>query len=185
MATFSTVERATIRVAFEALGELFRYPDESFGERLGEALSVFTLQASGAQELEAFAEEVVVLDRGAQQATYTATFDLAPACPPYFGVHLFGAESPDRVRLMAGLRDSYRRGGVDADSIELPDHVAEVLSFAGRYEDEEWGELGHLVIRPALAKMSAILAPTANPYRHLVASALRLATEAFPEGGVA
>ncbi len=183
MATFSTVERATIRVAFEALGELFRYPDESFGERLAEALSVFTLQAAGAAELEAFAEAIVVLDRPAQQTAYTATFDLAPSCPPYLGAHLFGGESAERSRLMIGLRETYRRGGVDADAIEMPDHIAEVLSFAGRYADDEWGELGHLVLRPALAKMSALLAPTTNPYRHLVASALRLAQEAFPEGG--
>lgn len=185
MPTFSTVERATIRVAFEALGELFRYPDEAFGERLAEALSVFTLQAAGSREMEAFAEEIVVLDRAAQQAAYTATFDLAPSCPPYLGVHLFGPDGPERARLMIGLRESYRKGGVDADAIELPDHVAEVLSFAGRYADDEWGELGHLVLRPALAKMNAILAKTANPYRHLVAAALRLAEEAFPEGGAA
>lgn len=183
MTRFSTVERATIRIAFSALGELFRYPDGSFGEKLAEALSVFTLQPEGSAELEAFAEEIVVLDRAAQQAAYTSTFDLAPSCPPYLGVHLFGGESPDRVRLMSGLRESYRRGGIDADSIELPDHVAEVLSFAERYEEKEWAELGHLVLRPALTKMAAILAKTANPYRHLVAAALRLAREAFPEGG--
>ncbi len=115
--------------SIKAIGDLFRYPDESFGERLAEGLSVFRGETEASQALERFAEGIVVLGRATQQATYTGTFDVAPACSPYLGAHLFGAETPERVRLMIRLRDCYRRGGIDGDSIELPDHVAEVLSF--------------------------------------------------------
>jgi nitrate reductase assembly molybdenum cofactor insertion protein NarJ len=182
MTTLSTVDRATIRIAFEAVGELLRIPDESFGERLSETLSVFTLQSSGNAALEAFAEEIVVLDRGAQVAEWNAAFGPRGACPPLLGVHLFGDGKAARERLVARLRDDYRKGGVDADAIDAPDAIAEVLSFAGRFEDQEWAELGHRVLRPALAKMSALLGSATTPYRHLVAAALELANEAFPAG---
>ncbi|HSN69594.1 MAG TPA: hypothetical protein VLV48_10130 [Thermoanaerobaculia bacterium] len=180
MTPLSTVDRATIRIAFEALGELLRAPDESFGERLSEALSVFTLQSSGNAALEAFAEEIVVLDRAAQQAAWNAAFGRAGMCSPLLGVHLFGDGKAARERLVARLRDDFRKGGVDADAIETPDAIAEVLSFAGRFEDEEWAELGHRVLRPALTRMSALLPSGPTPYRHLIGAALELAKEAFP-----
>jgi len=102
------------------------------------------------------------------QATYTATFDLAPSCSPYLGTHLFGDESRDRVRLMAGLR------GAGVAGAELPDHIAEVLAFAPKFSEEEWRELVPLVLVPALKKMDELLRETANPYRHAVAEALAL-----------
>ena len=105
-------------------------------------------------------------------ATYTSTFDLAPSCSPYVGVHLFGDENPDRARLMVGLRQAYERIGM-SEGDELPDHIANVLAFAAR-DPEEREELILLVLVPALAKMNDILAPTANPYRHVVATALHL-----------
>jgi nitrate reductase delta subunit len=120
------------------------------------------------------------LDLAEQQSTYTATFDLAPSCTPYLGVHLFGDENPDRARLMVGLRMSYRRTGLESTSGELPDHIAEVLAFADREDVEEHDELVQLVLRPALTKMNEILAPTSNPYRHLVAAALH---QFSPGGG--
>ena len=73
---------------------------------------------------------------------------------------------------MVGLRMSYRRVGLESRDGELPDHIAEVLRFADRQDVEEHDELVQLVLRPALAKMSEILSPTSNPYRHLVAAAL-------------
>ena len=103
---------------------------------------------------------------------YTSTFDLAPSCSPYLGVHLFGDENPDRARLMVGLRLAYERAGI-SEGEELPDHIANVLAFAAR-DSEEREELIQLVLAPALAKMNEILAPTSNPYRHVVAEALHL-----------
>ena len=92
---------------------------------------------------------------------YTSTFDLAPSCSPYVGVHLFGDENADRARLMVGLRLAYKRVGM-SEGDEMPDHIANVLAFASR-ETEEREELMHLVLVPALKKMNEILAPTSNP----------------------
>ena len=150
--------------AFTALAPLFRYPDANYAGNLQAA-------AAAVPQLEPFAREIARLDLAAQQATYTMTFDLAPSCSPYLGVHLFGDENRDRGRLMVGLRLSYDRAGIGNDG-ELPDHVAEVLAFAEQADRDEWHDLESLVVRPALRKMDEILRPTSNPYRHLVSAAL-------------
>ena len=142
------------------LAPLFRYPDSPLG-----------IECENAQ-LDAFANEINALDLASQQSTYTATFDLAPSCTPYLGIHLFGEEDPGRARLMVGLKLAYQRLGIDS-APELPDHIAEVLAFADRATSEERDELVRFVLLPALTKMHAILGPTNNPYRHLVAAALQ------------
>jgi len=141
-----------------SLAPLFRYPTAP-------------LVIDG-DDLASFGREMSRLDLAQQQATYTSTFDLAPSCTPYLGIHLFGEENRDRARLMVGLKLAYKRAGIEPGG-ELPDHIAEVLEFAERKEAEEHRELVDLVLLPALRKMNAILAPTANPYRHLIAAALR------------
>ena len=154
------------------LAALFRYPDPSLLE---------TARRCDQGDLDAFVADMAALDLASQQSIYTSTFDLAPSCTPYLGVHLFGDENPDRARLMVGLRMAYRRAGMAENAAELPDHVAEVLAFAARGDTEERDELRDFVLIPALSKMNEILAPTGNPYRHLVAAALhRIST-----GGVA
>jgi nitrate reductase delta subunit len=148
------------------LDALFRYPDPSLVE---------TARRFDDEEVKAFAAEMASLDLPSQQSTYTSTFDLAPSCTPYLGIHLFGDENPDRARLMVGLRLAYQRVGMAPDPVELPDHVAEVLRFAARDDVSEREDLRRFVLVPALQKMSDLLAPTANPYRHLVAAALHRA----------
>jgi nitrate reductase assembly molybdenum cofactor insertion protein NarJ len=143
---------------FELLASLLRYPDDSYHGSLETARVAFPIDP--------FCEAVRGLGIAHLQAIYTNTFDLAPSCSPYLGVHLFGDEGRERAALMLGLRS----GGVAADGRELPDHVAEVLAHAGRFDGEEWADLRELVLKPALAKMEVLLASTPNPYRHLVAA---------------
>ncbi|HEX9161618.1 MAG TPA: molecular chaperone TorD family protein [Thermoanaerobaculia bacterium] len=143
-----------------SLAPLFRYPAARLAIDRGDA------------DLDAFATEMSALDLAEQQSTYTTTFDLAASCTPYVGIHLFGDENPDRARLMIGLKLAYKRLGIES-AAELPDHVAEVLAFADRKDAEEHEELVRFVLLPALTKMNAILSPTTNPYRHLVAAAIR------------
>ena len=145
--------------ALAALAPLFRYPDETFPRRLDEARRVVP-------DLEPFAGAVAAVRLDSLQAVYNSTFDLAPTCSPYLGSHVFGDESPERARLMVGLR---MKG---AGSSELPDHVSEVLENAEKFDEEEWRELGEFILRPALKKMENLLRATSNPYRHLVSAAL-------------
>lgn len=141
------------------LAPLFRYPLEISGF-IEDARRTLSDPA-----IEAFASEIATIHGPDLEATYTETFDLAPLCSPYLGVHLFGEETRDRSRLLTGLRSS----GVEG--YELPDHIAEVFECAERFVEEEWLDLCRLVIAPALEKMSAILDRTTNPYRHLIAAA--------------
>lgn len=150
------------RDALAALAPLFCYPDGNFAKAIDAARKV--------APLEAFAAEV--RDRDIQ-SIYTSTFDLAPSCSPYLGVHLFSEEARERARLMVGLKLAYKRSGLPP-AHELPDHIAEVLACAPLFADEEWRDLVALVLAPALSKMKDILAPTSNPYRHLVAAAAAL-----------
>ncbi len=156
--------------ALTTLAPLFRYPDEAYTRRLDDALV-----AVDDPDLDEFASAIACLDLSAQQATYTSTFDLAPSCSPYLGIHLFGDENRDRARLMVGLRTSYVRRGIAGDG-ELPDHIAEVFAFAPYTESDEWNDLRRLVLVPALKKMDEILRPTSNPYRLLVSAALHHST---------
>jgi nitrate reductase delta subunit len=164
---------------FAALAELFRYPDGSFSHRLDVAQRV--LCEDGA--LDAFAVETSSLGTPELEATYTSTFDLAPSCSPYLGAHLFGSEDRDRGRLLLGLRSSCQRAGVDVDDRELPDHIAHVLQLAAHEEQEEWPDLVRLILVPALEKMEALVAPSTNPYRHLIAAAHHAGEVALCRGG--
>ena len=86
-----------VRASLEVLAPLLRYPDAAYAQHVAEAARVLS---DG--DLAAFAAEIAALDLPRQQTTYTATFDLAPSCSPYLGIHLFGDESADRARLMVG-----------------------------------------------------------------------------------
>lgn len=158
--------------ALAALAPLFRYPDAEFPLHLAEA-------RAAVPAVEAFARDVAALDPPALEVTYTSTFDLAPSCSPYLGVHLFGEDGVARARLMLGLRSASAPPAEPAPSrrreeTELPDHIAEVLANAAAFEEGEWRELEELVLRPALARMNDLLSATTNPYRHLLNAASSL-----------
>jgi nitrate reductase assembly molybdenum cofactor insertion protein NarJ len=144
---------------YAVLAPLFRYPDGTFHRRLDEA-------RNAVPDVEAFASAVAGVQLDSLQALYTSTFDFAPSCSPYLGSHVFGDNTPERSRLLVGLRS---RG---AGSTELPDHVAEVLASAPSLPDDEWRELHQYIVVPALRKMDDLLRSTSNPYRHLIAAAL-------------
>jgi nitrate reductase delta subunit len=186
MSAVLEIAPSATRTAFEALAPLFRYPGGGQHLPTSDAcLIVAGLHADAAGELRTFAARISELDQATLQSTYTSTFDLAPSCSPYLGTHVFSEDGGDRARLLVGLRASVRSAGGEVDLSELPDHVSEVLRFASRYGDEEWVDLGTLIILPALSKMEELLAPTPNPYRHLLAAARLLASAAFSEGGKA
>lgn len=181
MSTIATRCERSTRSALQSLAPLFRYPDRSYDEALGTARrSAGEADENAGAALERFARELAPLADSQRQVTYTSTFDLAPFCSPYIGAHLFGAESRDRACLMIGLRSSYHRSGT-SDGSELPDHLAEVLQYATMFEDDEWRSLRRLLLLPSLAMMEEILAPSANPFRHLVAAARHLAAAASPQ----
>lgn len=171
-----------MRESIAALAPLFVYPGVFYDRHLERARASAEVDGNAAESLRLFVDEVEQLGRAGLESLYTRTFDLGPTCLPYLGAHLFDAESRDRARLMVGLRMTYRNGGHESDT-ELPDHIAEVLRFAPKFDHEEWPELLRLVLLPALEKMNQCLAGSTNPYRHLVSAAAALSRAAAVEGG--
>jgi nitrate reductase molybdenum cofactor assembly chaperone NarJ/NarW len=172
-----------LRSALAALAPLFCYPGEELAGQLAAARETIAGAVPEALEpFERFAGWAATAAPAELAQTYTTTFDLAPSCPPYLGVHLFAADSPERVRLMVGLRQVAERAGREAPA-ELPDHLAEVLAGADAFEEEEWRDLARLCLEPALQRMAAQLEATANPYRHLLAAGQRLAAAEVSSSG--
>lgn len=172
------------REALRSLAPLFAWPGLACGDEVSRAIELARFDAGAVKDLESFTEEICRLRLADREMLYTTTFDLAPSCSPYLGVHLFEEDNLARGRLMIGLRSSYVAGGFDP-GIELPDHIAHVLAFATRYSQEEWPDLVRLILLPALERMDKALANTTNPYRHLVSAARRLCLAAAGEGETA
>lgn len=179
MSVANAANGVDVRSAFSALAELFCYPNAFYAQSLQRAAHETRRCDRGAsQSLEAFDAAISELDMSDLQWAFSSTFDLAPSCNPYLGAHVFGDESRERARFMVGLRQRYAEAGKE-EPRELPDHLAVVLAFAHEFGDEEWTDLGRLILVPALVKMDALLSETANPYRHLVAATRQLAATAF------
>jgi nitrate reductase delta subunit len=177
-----TVSALDVRTAFAALAPLYRYPDRDVIDLAGRAwTAVRVVDAAAADIFERFVMATASTPIGELQATFTSTFDLAPMCSPYLGDHLFESDESRRARLMLGLRASYHIHEID-EEMELPDHVSVVIRLASCCGDDEWEDLGTLVLLPALKSMELVLALTANPYRHLVTATRRVVAAGFRGG---
>jgi nitrate reductase delta subunit len=165
---------ASDRDAAAALGELFLYPRQDYRRRVSAARALCDVQCDvlTAESLVAFENAVGELSVDELQDLYTRTFDLTPRCVPYLSVHLFGAESFDRGRLMTGLDEAYRRAGFDRGG-ELPDHLGLVLRFATAFDETEWDELVTLCLARPLTLMLGELQEAGNPFRHAVEAVRR------------
>jgi nitrate reductase molybdenum cofactor assembly chaperone NarJ/NarW len=171
------------REALASLAPLFLWPDQTVLRSIDTARAAAALCDRRAERaLGELATELGALTPAEREITYTSTFDLAPSCSPYLGIHIFGDDGPDRARLMVGLRTTFARAEHDCHG-ELPDHLAVVLSFATQFDEEEWGDLVRLVLVPAAERMDGLLSKNSNPYRHAISATRRLCRAAVEEGG--
>ncbi len=167
-----------------ALGAALTYPCGGFRESLHDLRgSLETRSAGASQALGEFLDATLGFNDNAHAETYTRTFDLAPQCAPYLGVHLFGDQDARRSQLMIGLANEYAKAGFQTQG-ELPDHIAVVLQSLRLLPADEVREIVELCVMPALASMIKQLASTGNPYGHLMTAvsllANRVASEAQP-----
>jgi len=89
------------------------------------------------------------------------------------GHYIFG-EDYRRSYFMVGLKEAFRTYGYSYDERELPDHIAVVLGFLPRYEnEEERNDLISLCLLPALERMRENLKEE-NPYRAVLEVIYRL-----------
>lgn len=151
--------------ACRRLARLLEYPRPGYLEGLTKLAD--RLPPPAAEPLRRFRREVDPLPQGRLEELFCSTFELAPACPPYLGVHLFGESDPRRSTLLWGLAEAFGSRGFTSGS-ELPDHVAVVLDALALLPGEEREELVELCLLPALGKMVEILQRQGNPYAWLL-----------------
>jgi nitrate reductase molybdenum cofactor assembly chaperone NarJ/NarW len=152
------------RRILEDLAALLGYPGPATARRARDcARRLRGTRPRAAELLERFAGRCDATSPGLLEELYTATFDLAPACVPYVGHHLFG-EGRERSMFLARLRGMQREEGFVAGS-ELPDHVCEVLRLVALARDA--ADRDALIddgLAPAVEKMLPALAEARHPW---------------------
>lgn len=157
---------------YGAMARLFEYPQAELEESYARAMAASSGESHS--RLQAFLDSFAPLGTARQQELYIDTFDVCAETSPYIGHHLFGEEIR-RNQFMARLRGRYRESGLE-DTIELPDHLSNVLCFlAIASAGEERSELTRHCLAPALEHMLRAFRP-GNPYALLV-QALLLAVQ--------
>lgn len=161
------------------LAGLLEYPGPDLLDQVEQVRGALALQhpelAARLEPLALFAAEQ---DQAALEETYTRTFDISAPCCLEIGWQLFG-ENYHRGSLLVKLRMALREHGIDPGS-ELPDHLVPVLRLIAVLPAEfEPADLAHEGVLPALTKMRAALAETANPWSCVLEVVEAMVIEAF------
>ncbi len=156
-------------VLLDDLAAALTYPNAETIERISNA------RATLSSEVEALGTLLEPLEKLHRTETpagieefYTRTFDINPVCSLEVGWHLFG-EDYARGAFLVRMRQTLRALDL-AESTELPDHLAHVLSAIGRLNDEDGGILAREFAAPAVLKMLDMFEDDANPYRGALAA---------------
>ena len=124
------------------------------------------------QILHRFANHVDASSLEELEELFTRTFDLNPVCCLEVGWQLYG-EDYNRGSFMVKMRQQLRSLGI-AESIELPDHLSNLLPLLARMDPTEAGQLCASQILPALRKMQQGLTGKENPYEEVLDAATKL-----------
>lgn len=163
----------------ERIGLLFAYPIDGYAVQALEAAR----DLDDAPSLAKFVDAIAPMTTAELQEQFVETFDLQADCSLDLGWHLFG-ERYERGEWLARLRADLRRTGVD-DSLELPDHITNVLALLERDEPASAAALASQ-IGPAFDRLHEALTRRDSPYRHLVDAAREIAAaHRTSEAGVA
>lgn len=152
---------------YDLLARLLSYPGQEYPPAVRACLQLLREQHPECSEsFDRFASYVEGAPLEELEELFTRTFDLNPVCCLEVGWQLYG-EDYNRGSFMVKTRQQLRAHGVP-ESIELPDHLANLLPLLGRMEPEEAGPLCASYILPALEKMQAGLAGKDNPYEEVL-----------------
>ena len=177
------VERAAFVRALVSLAPLFEYPTASLPTDVMICRRKLARRwPEAADLLTPFLMWTLNEPTDVLEERYTRTFDISAVCAPYAGVHIFGEESFARGELMARLRDSFGQLGFEAGP-ELPDHIAVLLRFAGRLDDESFDELVEYCLTRFVSSMAKRFAPLENPYREPISALNLVVGDAATHGG--
>lgn len=136
---------------YDALALLLLYPDGNFHERIRRCRE---LAVDGAPVIVARLDEFVGNTAGKTSAEleelYIQTFDFNPLCSLDTGWQLFGEEYR-RGLYMVKIREEMRRLEIP-ETVELPDHLTNVLRILGRMEEEAAADFAMSCVIPAVKK---------------------------------
>lgn len=174
----------TTTVLHDVLASLLCYPTEGFHAVAAAAPGeVRPGCAAAADRLAPFAGHVAKQSMAELEELYTRTFDINPSCSLELGWHLYG-ERYDRGDFLVRMR-TYLRALDLAETVELPDHLTQVLPVLGRMPREAAEAFAQQSCLPALDKMIEAFGEEPNPYRDVL-EAIRITVRSLhtvPDGG--
>ena len=138
---------------YQALAELFKYPDSDFNNKVLECQNVLnTHYPEQAKILQVFTDYVLPLDQDKKEELFTKTFDVQPICYLDLGYVIFG-EDYKRGSFLLHMQQEQSRINHDC-SPELPDHLSHVLYLMTVHPDKEFvNELVAKILVPGVKKM--------------------------------
>ncbi|MBL4874404.1 MAG: nitrate reductase molybdenum cofactor assembly chaperone [Rhodobacteraceae bacterium] len=139
-------------IAFKALSVLLSYPTDDLKAAIGdirEALASDGILSSGAiAAIQPLLSDMETLDTYELQERFVLLFDRSRTLSLNLFEHVHG-ESRDRGPAMVDLLETYRAGGFDLVSTELPDHLPILLEFLSNRPMDEAKEMledaGHIM----------------------------------------
>lgn len=135
-------------------------------------------RSSVGRHLRRFVDSVSELELGEWEELHTRTLDLSPQFVPYVG-HVAWGENYRRGAFMADLKVAMEGASVDLNG-ELPDHIEPILRYLASSARVLDDLLDVLPSTTRTMKETLHKASPANPYRHLLAATVDLATDLQP-----
>ncbi len=137
---------------FKALSALLCYPRAELKEAAGEISAVLEAEAvlsdSAKLALKPLLNDLVEMDLYDLQERYVLLFDRSRTLSLNLFEHVHG-EGRDRGSAMVDLLETYRAGGFDLVSTELPDHLPILLEFLSELPEDEARDIladaGHII----------------------------------------
>ncbi len=171
----------------KALSLLLTYPSPELQAAMAEIGGVLAaetrLTAQARRELRQLVESLRDGDSYALQERYVTLFDRSRALSLNLFEHVHG-ESRDRGGAMVSLLETYRAGGFEPASWELPDHLPVLLEFLSTRPEQEardtLADAAHI-----FDALAARLGRRTSPYAAVLAALLQLAGGASDREAVA
>lgn len=150
-----------------SLGDLLKYPDDNFTDRVNNCHDLLKEALSPAHPfLKKFCSSIEEKSVEELQELFTRTFDLNPLCALDVGWHIYG-ESYERGAFIVKMRQTLRKLDI-AEKTELPDHLSYILEALGLMEKTEARVFSSKYVLPALEKMQKGLKDKENPYDNVL-----------------
>lgn len=166
--------------ALDGLATLFVYPTQATRDAARAVQAdVAEICSEAATLLEPTVVHLEEADLSPCEELFVRTFELNPVCALEVGWQVYG-EQYARGAFLVRMRELVRETGATWESVELPDHLSNVLRVLGRVEDATARKLAGSFTLPALERMSGHFdEESGNPYRGLLAATAALLRHVF------